>query len=302
MLRLKNSLIRAWLIIPAAGLAFLSPAAAIDATIQTRICDQFVGPDIASPVSGMETGDTSLVISGSGEPGLAVSIDDNGANVAVATVAPDGSFALQVPLVDGSNVLVAREINECDTIKQSQAVMVSKTVANQTPPSEPQQPLSVQSSISELSPENLPDQVGVSIMATVTSLGFQKPTITYPYQDGRFIDPRVWVTGRAHAGSVVSIYVNGINAGNVIASDKGVYGQQVGLVSRGNTIQVKSLLADRSSVSDKINVAYVKQEPALATPNTNVVTAVGVVGASTLAGIGVVLWRVPSMRFWGRWK
>lgn len=303
MWRLKNSLIRACLIIPAAGLVFLSPAAAIDATIQTRICDQFVGPDITSPVSGMETGDASLVVSGLGEPGLVVNVDDNGVTIGIATVASDGSFVLQIPLADGNNELVAHEANECDTTKQSQIVTVSKTTNDQIqPPSSAQQLPSVQPSIPELSPGNQPDQVGAPMMSTVSSLGFQKPTITYPHQDARFIDSKVWVTGGAHAGSLVSVYVNGINTGNIITSNKGVYGQQVSLVSGGNTIQVKSLLADRSSISDKIHVVYVQQEPAAAGPTTNAVAAAGVVGVSSLAGIGVALWRVPSIRFWGRWR
>jgi hypothetical protein len=241
------------------GLIQVPSASFASSTIQSAICGQFVAPAITSPPPGSQTNDASIVVQGTGEPSMTVVILLDGQSVSMTLVAPDGSYALEVPLIVGANSLVAHEANPCGTIKESAPAVVERH-SNEAPPSEES------TLIPEIAAPIFPglDQTDRPlerpIMSTSSTPGYQKPTIAYPTGKITTHSNRLWVKGKAQPGSVVTIYVNGMSAARTIASDDGNYGVMVTLSEGDNSLQVKSRLGSDGAVSDSLIVTYVKQE------------------------------------------
>ncbi len=241
------------------GLVQVPSASFAASTIQSSICGQFLAPSITAPPPGSQTNDASIIVQGAGEPSMTVTILRDGQPAGATVVAPDGSYAFEVPLTVGVNSLVAHEADPCGTIKESAPLVVERLSLQEPPEEEP----------ADIPPGAPPIFPGVDqtnrplerpIMVTPPTPGYQKPTITYPGNPITTHSGKLWVRGKAQPGSTVIIYVNGISAARVIASENGDYSVLVTLREGDNSLQVKARLDDASALSDSVTVTYVKQQ------------------------------------------
>jgi hypothetical protein len=175
-------------------------------------------------------------------------------------VALDGSYVLEVPLLTGTNSLVAHEADPCGTVKESAPVVIERH-SNEAPPKE--EPDGSVQIVTPVFPglDQTDRPLERPITVTPPTPGYQKPTITYPTGKITTHSNRLWVRGEAQAGSIVIIYVNGISVARTIASDDGSYGVMVTLAEGNNSLQVKSRLGNASATSDSIVVTYISQQP-----------------------------------------
>jgi hypothetical protein len=246
-------------ILVALGFSQVPSASLAASTIQSSICGQFLGPTITAPPPGSQTNDASIIVQGAGEPSMAVTILRDGQATGVTLIAPDGSYALEVPLAVGVNSLVAHEADPCGTIKESAPLVVERL----SPPEPPkEEPASVPSGALPIFPgvdqTNRPLERPITI--TPPTPGYQKPTVTYPGGPITTHSGKLWVRGKAQPGSTVIVYVNGISAARVIASENGDYSVLITLKEGDNSLQVKARLGDASAVSDSVAVIYVNQQ------------------------------------------
>jgi len=233
-------------------------------TIQSSICEQFIAPTIGLPADGAEIKQSSVVVSGTGEPGMTVTILGDGQAIGATTIVPDGSYALEVPLLSGYTQLVAREVNDCDTIQDSNMVTVYH----------PAPPVPVPPGNGNPSDPNAPDSPTPSPLPSLdypivenyyrekrgAADGHVKPIIVRPTDEAIVSADVIWVSGKAEPGSIVTIFVNGQRMAYVVASLEGTYRAFVGLQLGDNIIQVRSELGGQSANSDSITVTYVKKE------------------------------------------
>ncbi|MCF8029330.1 MAG: PQQ-binding-like beta-propeller repeat protein [Desulfohalobiaceae bacterium] len=91
-------------------------------------------PQITFPSSGAVTNQPELRLEGSSEPGCEIRAYTNGTLAGNATVSEQGTFALRIGLVEGTNRLTARAVNRGGTSDPSQAVEVTLNTAVPSPP------------------------------------------------------------------------------------------------------------------------------------------------------------------------
>jgi hypothetical protein len=264
------------------------PTSFAASTIQSAICGQFVAPVITLPPPDSQTNDTSVVVQGSGEPLMTVSILRNGQSVGVTLAASDGSYALEVPLVVGANSLVAREVDPCGTVKESVPVGIER-LSTEVPQEEAPDTASAPIATPTFPGLDQTDRpLERPIVVTPPTPGYQRPTIVYPLARTTTHSNRIWIKGDAQAGSVVIVYVNGISVARTIASDDGSYGVLVTLIEGENSLQVKSRLGSASAASDPVFVTYEKQLLAPVTPvEVAIAPTVFLLGISFLVVLGV---------------
>jgi len=293
------------------GLILLCVPSTVSANsnIETKICTSFEGPTITVPSTGTETENSSITIGGVGEPGMAISIVRNGVIIGTTTAVADGSYGLEVGLVSGDNALLAREINECGTVKDSETISVHRTVVEspQTPTTPGEEGTSVTSETGTESQstagigEGTTPLLQLPIVPTVDTPGFLKPTITTPSPGDTLHTSQVWVGGRAHPGSVVTIYLNDRSVAYVIATGKGVYGTLVSLNKGKNTLQVRSTLGNNVATSDVVEILFEQDETLTPVTQTTplmdeVVVQVGIVITASVAVVGTAFWAIPELR------
>lgn len=269
-----------------------------DQTIQSSICAQFIAPTLTAPIDGSEINQSSVVVSGTGEPGMTVTILGDGQTIGATTVVPDGSYALEVPLSVGFTTLVAREINDCDTVQDSNAA----TVYRPAPPVDPVPPDNGGSpepnAPGEPSPSPLPALRYPSLNEYYRKQqsvvpGYSKPIISWPADESTVSADVIWVGGKAEPGSIVTIFVNGERMAYVVASPEGTYRAFVGLQLGDNSIQVRSELNGRSANSDSIKVTYVKKEIVFGFLEKHI--AIDAITLLALAAISLsVLWAINA--------
>lgn len=257
------------------GIIFLSApavfAASSSTTIQANICrtSAFTAPVISEPSSGTVTEDPSVTVKGTAEPGMSVTILDNSSDVGTVPVASDGTFGASIPLTIGDNSLLARESDGCAT-EDSSSVLVRRTEVQQpNPPTS--QPPSNQTSGSTSPPRQALNRFangflqGSGLPTSNESApqgneaGIQKPTISNSQAIIQGGGGRVWLTGKAQPGSLVIVYVNGVEVARVVAAEDGTYSVLITLKPGGNTVQVRSELKGRSMWSDIWHVRYQTQ-------------------------------------------
>jgi len=263
--------------------------------IQTEICTQFVGPTITAPPSGTQTDASSIIVKGMGETGMTLTITRNDANVGATIVAPDGSYALNVPLMNGDNVLVSQEVNGCNTLKESAAVTVYRTIVQQSSTPEENSSAAQTNAQSATTLRSGGPSLGNPVTSLPNTPGYQRPTITHPTQGEMFYVSHLWVTGKAQPGSIVTIYVSNVSVARTIASEDGTYGATVGLRPGANTVQVRARLGDRVATSDLIDVTYVQQTKE--TPTSDLVMPKFVLALVISLGLTIILaWRIHTIR------
>jgi hypothetical protein len=271
--------------------------------IQANICDQFLGPTISSPADGVTIQASSVIVTGTGEPGMTVTIRINSQNTGSSTVLPDGSYALAVSLFENSNAITAREVNTCDTVKDSTAVVVNHPVDHPVPPSnggtseEPSSPLPLPSLPKPSSTLKAYSDMNDLFIKDIKLPSYFKPTIESPTNGNTTNNSSIWVAGSAIPGSVVTIYVNNQVAAHVIASSIGKYYALVGMLSGENYIRVMSELGGQSAVSDVVRVTYLNKVEAagLMVPDDMIfnLLLVGILGIAVVISL---LWYIPRLQ------
>jgi hypothetical protein len=245
---------------------FWLPAFAASTTIQTNICSDFIAPVINEPVTG-STDDSSIQVAGTGEPNMTVAIRDNGLTVGTSLIAGDGTFSLQVPLVVGDNVLIARTADNCKT-KDSSSVTIHRNAPPEPPaPPKPNTPSSsVPQSNSPLPPVvetpsegALPQpSLGQPLPPKIPkpTPGYLRPVITEPRNNHIGNAKKIWVGGKAAPFSTVAIYVNYIVVAIVTADENGSFGAMVELQQGENSLQVRANLGKSAAFSDSITTYF----------------------------------------------
>ena len=268
--------------------------------IQANICDQFLGPTISSPADDATIQASSVIVTGTGEPGMIVTIRINGQSAGSSTVLPDGSYALAVSLFENSNTITAREVNTCDTVKDSTAVVVNHPVDHPVPPSnggsseEPSSPLPLPSLPKPSSTLKAYYNMNDLYIKDIKLPSYFRPTIESPVNGNTTNNSSIWVAGSAIPGGVVTIYVNNQVAARVVASSIGKYYALVGLLSGENHIRVMSELGGQSAVSDAVHVTYLnKVEAADTTVSDDIIFNLLLVGIFGIAVVMSLLWYIP---------
>jgi len=307
-----------WRLIRARGLAFLLVLAAVISTassasavttVESQVCDDFIAPTIVAPSDGTQTTENTAMIEGTGEPGKTVAVMKGGANQAVATVASDGSFGFTVTLADGDNTFIARETNECDTVKDSLPITIHADLP--VPPVDEGEQPTEESPIIE-QPGQLPTDrpnagvVGRPFVPTPATPGFEKPKISAANDKLTVYNDTLLIEGRAQPGSLVTVYVNDQSQAQLFSSAKGTFQLRIVLKEGKNTIKVRSTLGKKSAVSDEVTVTYIRRVSATLTRPlaasqiiTTAVTAGVAVTGSAVAAIGV---NAGIHKFGGRFK
>lgn len=264
-MRSKRSSVALALLGVFATVFFLSPPAGADTDISSTICSDFQAPLILQPTEGGETETASVNVSGTGEPGMTVTVKRNGTSIGGSTIAGDGSYAFNVPLVDGANKISIVSQNNCSTQKQSNEIIIHKVtkVTPETPikPSDPdktplQQETPGEEEVSEVVRRQLEGMSPLEGMFVPTpdSSGFTKPTIIHPSDHDKIRGGKVWVAGRAQSGSIVTVYRNAKSIAYTIADQQGNYGVLVVLEIGENILQVRSEMGRWLATSDQITV------------------------------------------------
>ncbi|HWD20939.1 MAG TPA: S8 family serine peptidase [Verrucomicrobiae bacterium] len=220
-----------------------------------------VSPTILSPTDGAQTSVATNIISGSGTPGDAVQIFDNGAALAVLTVDTNGLFQGAIALAYGPNVLTAHQAaaNEGDsaavtiTLRPAAPTLsVAATsgepalVAGQGAPGasvtvyddgtfvanltvdetgrfsgELELPFGAQTLTATETIEGMTSDTSAN--ASVTVVDIPTPTITFPTNGFVINNPALTIRGAATPGAIVTIYDSGAELGTALAGKTGIF-------------------------------------------------------------------------------
>lgn len=241
----------------------LCPNARSTTSIQAIICRPFVEPTITLPASGTTTTDDSVVVRGTGDAGMTATISRSTVEVGAATIMHDGTYMVDVPLAEGDNQLMAREVDACGTTQDSTVVHIRRDTNG---PGAGSGNTSLGTGIDQsepLPPVQLP-AVGGPIVPTPDTPGFGKPTILHPTANEVVHSSRLWVSGTAPPGSVVTISVNGTDVAEVVASDTGEYGAMVNIDVGSDTVQARATQGQQAATSDPVTVTFARPEDAAA--------------------------------------
>jgi hypothetical protein len=284
-------------------LIFPSASSLALTNVESQICDDFEQPLITAPADGTHTKDAWVMVTGTGEATMAVTIVVNGSPVATGSVAGDGTFSLSAPLEVGQSTLLVRESNDCSTTKETSPITVVREQDStpQNPETPPEPPEEVLPSTDGLH-QNIPN----APTPPQSSSGLRKPVITAPMKGATTSVSRILVAGSAHPGSLVTIYVNGLSEAQVVASSDGLFAAQVNLDEGKNKLQVLSQSGKQRALSDEQMVTFV---PVITPGQTKadgrnmlvtIVVAGLAVGASASA-VGVGVWGAHKIRVRLRW-
>jgi hypothetical protein len=234
--------------------------------VTSKLCAPFASPVLSAPATNTTTGDSSVHVAGNGEPNMVVSIRNGSIGLGAATIAGDGSFAMEVPLTVGDNNLVAREVNDCNTVRDSNVIVVHRS-AQPTPPAPPKSPEPPkqpvqQPSVTSIPPiesvvvpvEVVPPDVTPTTPIPIVETPAQKQLITSVQSDQTVATERLWLSGVAEPYSTVDIIVNNVVVARVVASSEGRYGVLVGLVFGANTIKSKATAPDGTVTTRTIKI------------------------------------------------
>lgn len=255
------------------------------------------------PIPDSRTNEASIAVAGTGEPGMTVTIMNNNVNVGVTTAASDGSYAVEAPLVEGDNALVAYEVNSCDTIKSSSPVTVYRTVITQ-----PQ--IQIDSSLSQQEAVHVEVVTPISrllrlpanpIVPVPDSPGYQKPVIISPAAEEKVAGSHIWIVGKvkAQVASTVTIYVNDIAVARATALEDGVYRASVNLQPGRNTLQVRAELNGQVATSELIGVTFVREMTAIPAPSftlDDVMFKVLPILLGSIGSGGIMFWAIHHIR------
>ncbi|WP_078379360.1 S8 family peptidase [Sutcliffiella halmapala] len=108
-----------------------SPEAEGNYMIRARVNFEVTAPTITSPADGTFTNVDSVTVEGNAAPTTTVHVLNNGEEISTTTATEEGTFAVDVSLVDGENVLTAKASTENGTTDESEPVTI---ILDQTAP------------------------------------------------------------------------------------------------------------------------------------------------------------------------
>ncbi|MCM3619498.1 S8 family serine peptidase [Sutcliffiella horikoshii] len=110
-----------------------SPAPEAEGNYMIRALVNFevTAPTITSPADGSYTNESTVTVEGNASPTTTVHVMNNGEEVATTTASEEGTFAVDVTLTEGDNVLTAKSSTETGETEESAPVTV---VLDQTSP------------------------------------------------------------------------------------------------------------------------------------------------------------------------
>lgn len=268
-----------------------SPAIAVATSeIQSSICADFMAPTITSPASDGVTQDDSVIIAGQGEPSLPVTITDNDISVAVVSVSSSGEYSVSIPLSGGDNTIIAKEVNTCETAKESSAINIHRDIVEPAPSAsgvtaQDPGPTGIIPIALTQSPSGLLNQ---PIPGNRNTEGFNAPVIKQPLSGAAFTTSVVWVSGTAEPLSMVTIYINGMSVARLRVSSTGSFSVTVDLNTGSNSIQVEAEKDGKSAFSQAVVATYTP--PSLAEKGgTSPLTVAAWIGGSIVAAAVVVI-------------
>jgi hypothetical protein len=243
---------------------------AADSTINSKICTELDAPTITEPAADLETNDDAILVSGLAEAAQVVTVTRNNTGAGAVVAGPDGSFEVLVPLAYGQNAIRAQVSNDCDTVRASAAVTVTRLgepeqpeQPGEDPEPQPEQP-TTQTPIPGLDPvtgqrpsQNQGGQSGQQ-PDSGHAAPLTRPRITYPTGGLQFSEGQIRVTGTADVGSVVIIIVNGDVVAQVNVSDSGNWAVTIGLQAGTNTIQAQASRDGQTASSEQVSVEYAR--------------------------------------------
>lgn len=268
----------------------ISPAiAGATAEIRSNICGDFTAPTITSPASGLITQDSNAIITGQGEPSLPITIIDNGVSVAVTTISSGGEYSVSVPLSGGVNVITAKEVNACETAKESESINIQRSIVSQpsagseSTPQDSTPTVSIAPITPALSPSASLDQ---PIPSNDSASNFNAPVVNTPSSGATYTAGSVWVSGTAEPSSLVTIYVNGLSVAKLRASSVGIFGAMVELNIGSNSIRILAEKDGKSAISQPIIVIYAPSKAP--EKSTSLLTVTALVVGGTVAVVLVM--------------
>jgi hypothetical protein len=242
----------------------------------------------------LTTKNPSVVISGTGQAAMPVTIISDGVVIGVATIAADGSFEVTAPLTAGDNIIIANETNDCDTIKESKPITITRqdTAEEQSVNTQAPSVLGQQSTDTvAIAPHHILNQ---PISNTPNSTDFIVPKITQPISGEAYAVEHILTMGIASPGSLATIYVNGLSTARVVVASDGLYGATVELRSGENTLRVSSEKDSKVATSD--NVTVTRKTLASTASIASVLTATAATITTAVVTTGGLVWSVGRIR------
>lgn len=265
----------------------ISPAIAVATReIQTNICGDFIAPSITSPATGLITQDDTVIITGEGEPSLSITIIENGAPVATTLVSSSGDYSVSIPLSGGTNTITAKEVNACESTKESSAISIQRNIMPPAPTENGTagQESTPTASIVPIAPVQSPSTtLNQPIPSLENSPGFSIPTIDKPMPGTIHTVSGVWIEGTAEPLSLVTIYIDGMSVAKLRASLAGTFGVMVELNEGRNSIQAEAEKDGKSALSKPTVVTYTPSKSAK--KGTSPLEVVGLVTGMTVAAV-----------------
>lgn len=279
----------------------IAAAAGSSSVITSQICNgAFTPPTIGEPVTGYSTTSSSVVVKGTGAPGVTLTILVNGVTKATTSVAGDGTFAAEVPVALGGNSLVAREKDACNNTKESTEVIISREQLS----SGDNNSGDGNSGAGPLDHGSVPGMSGGSVPDKKPSSGGNKtiesPKITSLREGEVVYVDHIWVGGTGRAGSIVIIYVNSKEAARVVVDEDGAYGVDVRLDPGSNTIKAVQEYGGKRSESRPWHVVYEPRGVGKNADGNRLIATIAVVAAATLPVAAGGVWIVYRRLIIGR--
>jgi hypothetical protein len=285
-------------ILALAVIGIISPAIA-NATreIQTNICGNFAAPTITSPASNLITQDDTVIVTGTGEPSLSITIIENGAPVATTIASSSGDYSISIPLSGGTNIVIAKEVNTCGSSKESSAISVQRNIVPATPTESnvTGESLPTPSATPVTSIQSPPNTLNQPLPSVENSPGFSVPVINEPLSGVIYTTSKVWVAGTAEPSSLVTIYIDDMSVAKLRASSTGAFGVMIELNEGRNSIQVEAEKDGKSAISQPTVVTYTPSKSAK--KGTTPLEVVGLVTGMTVTAVAATSGGIWIVKF-----
>lgn len=252
---------------------------AADSNVNVQVCPSspYPAPMVTSPEDSSTTTESSLLLSGTAVPGVVLYVYRNDTQVGFVSAGGDGSFAIGVSLVMGTNALKASSNNDCSAPAFSNIVTVTRQAVQQPPDPDPSPDPSPDDQTEEIpivppEPGDEADTPGTAdrpkTPAKETPDASQAgkgsaPVILHPKDGARVLEPFVMLIGEAAPNTLVRIFRNGQQVAQVTSDDKGQFVVRINLDEGGNKLFVTTGKGNDVRKSKEVLVVYAPPMPGI---------------------------------------
>jgi hypothetical protein len=232
-------------------------------TIQVNVCGMPATPVITAPANGTITAIQDMEVDGTADANITVNILDNGQLAGSTTADGTGVFGTTIPLVSGSNSIVAQVGNPCNPTVDSTAVSVTYNAPipptpptpPTPPPKKPATPATPAPKVVSVATNSNPATVLPEIAAPTATLSGKGLTLGITgTSNGLSTQPgnqstaakSFFLTGSTGLQANVAIVVNGKVVADVLSSSNGSFGVRIPLSVGKNTIRITATLGDKT--------------------------------------------------------